>query len=252
MPHPLFFIHGWASTGAIWPDSLRQKHSQCYDAPNFPDFNCLSAAFLTFTEYHKQPITVIGWSLGGLLALQLAAAYPNRIYKIILVSSTARFTNEPGYTAGLSPAIVKRLAKQLNQDPRATQRNFYTLMFSSSEQDRIIPFLQNIAPRMASLHPHSLSKGLNFLLEADYRSILPKLQTPCAIIHGTADTICPVDAAHIWRKISLTPAYTCSPVQGIFRFILSLIPFLLCSRSVISNDLQKTSRPPIWKNVLLL
>lgn len=49
---------------------------------------------------------------------------------------------------------------------------------------------------MTSLHPHSLSKGLNFLLETDYRSILPKLQTPCAIIHGTADTICPVDAAH--------------------------------------------------------
>lgn len=83
--------------------------------------------------------------------MQLAAAYPNRIYKIILVNSTARFTNEPGYTAGLSPAIVKRLAKQLNQG----------------------------------------------------------------------------------RKISLTPAYTCSPVQGIFRFILSLIPFLLCSRSGI-------------------
>jgi pimeloyl-[acyl-carrier protein] methyl ester esterase len=192
----LFPIHGWATNAHIWQDTMQSEKTYYYNARQYPDFNHVSKTLADI--YHRQhnPITLIGWSLGGMLSLQLAAAYPDYIHNIVLVSSTAKFTSDASYAAGLSPAIVKRLAKKLTQDKWQTQLEFYQLMFSESERVQATHFTTTLAPQMADIDIQVLQSGLTFLLETDLRPILREITTPCTIIHGTEDTICPVSAAH--------------------------------------------------------
>lgn len=187
---PLFLIHGWATNAAIWPDWLTANSSCCYESPHYPDYSHLEESFLNVYQHYGRPLTIIGWSLGGMLALQLAAAYPEKIKKLILISSTPRFTMCENYTAGLAPSIVKNLARRIPKNKWQTQLDFYKLMFSDKEQLWENKFTLEMAPLLECIEIPTLQAGLRYLSEKDLRGILTSIQIPCHILHGTEDTIC--------------------------------------------------------------
>lgn len=187
----LFLIHGWATNATIWPEWLSTSKTCYYQSPDYPNYSELARAFLAHYNKYEQSVTLIGWSLGGMLALQLAAEYPDKINKLILFSATPRFTICENYSAGLAPAIVKNLARKLPKNQWQTQLDFYNLMFASQEQVTRETFTADLAPLLASLEMPALQGGLAYLLETDLRSLLPSIQIPCHIFHGTEDTICP-------------------------------------------------------------
>lgn len=220
MVSPLFIIHGWATNNHIWPDLYPRAHTCYYDAPQFPDFNHLVQTFLQFHAVtgHRRTV-LIGWSLGGMLALQLANHFPEHIAKVILISSTACFTVRENYPAGLSPAIVRRLSRKLSHGHRQALLDFYKLMFSPQELTTAQTFAATLAPLMDFPIP-SLIAGLDYLLKTDLRASLPDIPVPCHIIHGSADEICPPAAGqyladhlphavlHMLRAAGHIPFYT--------------------------------------------
>lgn len=203
----MFFIHGWAANSRVWHGVCFRPDAHYYDAPQFPDFNHLARSFLDFhNRLPKHQTILVGWSLGGMLALQLAHRFPARVAKIILLSSTCCFITRDNYGAGLAPAIVKRLGKKLRQDCRQTQLDFYKLMFSPAEQKAASTFFATLAPLMLKSSPECLAPGLDYLLSTDLRAILSDITVPCHIIHGSADEICPPAAgrhlaAHLPRAV---------------------------------------------------
>lgn len=192
----MFFIHGWASNSTVWPRELIKPATYVYDYERFPDYDHLDAAFCQAWSGQAVPMTVIGWSLGGMLALQLAAAYPERIGKLILIGSTAKFITSGDYTWGLSLSIVKNMNRKLANNSEKTLIEFYKLMFSANEQKASEQFISMIAPSMLNIHPDTLTTGLDYLMKTDLRSLLPSIKIPSLIIHGTKDAICPIDAAY--------------------------------------------------------
>lgn len=193
---PRFLIHGWATNATIWPNWLLSTKTCCYQSPHYPDYSKLVTAFLDHYDQHRQPIDLIGWSLGGMLALQLAAEHPDKINNLILISSTPRFTIGDDYFAGLPTSIVKNLARKLLKNPRQTQLDFYQLMFTTQEQVSNDTFIIEQAPLLANLETPTLQNGLNYLLETDLRFLLSSIQVPCHIFHGTEDGICPLEAGN--------------------------------------------------------
>lgn len=209
-----FLIHGWATTASIWPDWLITGNTHCYQSPQYPSYPQLVAAFTAYYEQQNEPLTVVGWSLGGMLALQLAADYPNKIKKLILFSSTPRFTTCENYTAGLAPSIVKNLGRKLLKNPWQTQLDFYHLMFSSHEQVNWETFTSHLAPAFAAIEMPALQSGLRYLSETDLRPLLPTIQTPCQILHGSEDTICPPAAAEYLASMLPNVTLTLLPGAG--------------------------------------
>lgn len=197
---PLLFIHGWASNAQVWQNAYRNQFTYYYDTPQFPDFIHLEETIKTLSERMAQPLTLVGWSLGGMLAMQIAASNPERIAKLILVSSTPCFITNETYAAGLASTIVKRLTKKLAQDKWQTQLDFYKLMFSATEQNYAVQYHRHMAPLLANLPYHTLASGLDYLLRTDLRTSLGQISVPCDIIHGTADMICPVAAGQYLAK----------------------------------------------------
>lgn len=144
-----------------------------------------------------KPIFLLGWSLGTLTALQVASLYPERIKGLILFSGTSRFTSYEQYLSGWHPRIVKQMKKQLQQDKEKTLTLFYEAMFSQSEQDKgqHHKFIDLAQREFQGDDTLSLMTGLDYLLERDYRSLLNEIKPPCLLIHGTEDTITPLEAS---------------------------------------------------------
>jgi pimeloyl-ACP methyl ester carboxylesterase len=104
----IFYLHGFASS----PESTKvryfsdrlQEHGVALECP---DFNAPSFRTLTITRMLEQlegriaragnaPVTLIGSSLGGTLAILAAAGWPARVTRVVLLAPAVMFA-KPGH-----------------------------------------------------------------------------------------------------------------------------------------------------------
>lgn len=140
-----------------------------------------------------------GWSLGSLVALQLAAQYPHRVVHLILCGATARFTvakTDPT-GSGWPRRVVERMKRNLQQDLPATLAAFYAAQFTEAEREAgyLAGFWSQAVRWEAKTNAANLALGLDYLMQTDQRGLLPRVTTPTLLIHGDCDAICPVAAA---------------------------------------------------------
>lgn len=186
----ILLINGWAADPSIWETVQPSEACLYYDVNQ----SSKQSDLLTNIKQNCPPqekLTVIGWSMGGLLALELAASCPEKIRDLILISSTACFVQKENYTAGLPRAIVRQLKRRIKRDTLNARRDFFQQMFTPAEKEVCTKFLQQ---EPALQETSSLLSGLDYLETCDLRPLLPKLQLPVQILHGSDDAICPVTA----------------------------------------------------------
>jgi pimeloyl-[acyl-carrier protein] methyl ester esterase len=183
------FLNGWGAEQSVWP--WRQTERGCC----YYDFGQgVNEAVQNFFIEHtaKERATLVGWSMGGLVALKLAALFPDKVERLVLLSSTARFTQTPGYDCGMPAVLVRNLARKVRRDPVQALTMFHKLMFVPGEEDECARFLRSSA---IVQDRQGLLSGLEYLEKTDVRLQLEKIKQPVLLIHGTADSICPWEAA---------------------------------------------------------
>ncbi|HTT42149.1 MAG TPA: alpha/beta fold hydrolase [Steroidobacteraceae bacterium] len=134
---------------------------------------------------------LLGWSLGGQFALDLAAAMPAPIERLVLVSTTPRFLAAPGWPFGTAPALLERLAARLQrEDPQAIEE-FLKLQVRGNNPRTAARVLQGLraAIRAGAAQPQALAHGLERLRQADLRPALSAVRMPALVIAGTHDRI---------------------------------------------------------------
>lgn len=115
MKKTLLIISGWAhSTNAIQPLGDRL-------ATHF-DVQLLSGATALTQQTLPQADAILTGSMGGLIAFE---QLPKRCQKLVLLSGTACFCKQPDYEHGTAPRILKRMQKQLDQDPHTLIQTFF-------------------------------------------------------------------------------------------------------------------------------
>ena len=189
----MLIIHGWGTDDRIWPEWLRNE-GYCY-SKNFPQFEDVEQEFLNYFSVKQNKVIVLGWSLGSMLALELANKHGDKIAGLTLVAPTAKFINSDDYQAGLPSSVLKNLQRKLIRNKLETQKNFYGLMFSKNEASLKDKFIDDLAPLFYDLDIDSLQKGLMYLKEQDLRFLLHDIKVPAVIISGTEDDICLPQAA---------------------------------------------------------
>jgi pimeloyl-[acyl-carrier protein] methyl ester esterase len=139
--------------------------------------------------------TVLGWSLGGMVALELARAHPQQVGALVLVATTPKFLAGDGWNHGMPPEVLDGFARGLATDYRATVQNFLALQALGDE--RAGAALRVLRARLASHgepDPRALATGLAILREADLRDDLPRLAKPALVIAGDRDRVTPPTA----------------------------------------------------------
>ncbi len=198
-PVPRVFLHGWGLHGGIWSETLAALPGT---APDLPGYGAVSAV----TPYTAEtladavaatlagPVHLIGWSLGGMVALALAARHPGKVAKLVLVGASPAFVQRHDWPHGLAPEVLADFADSLRQDYRATLLRFLSLQARGGDAARaVIGRLRETVFQRGEPEAATLAAGLGLLREVDLRAVAANVACPALVVHGAYDTLCPVD-----------------------------------------------------------
>lgn len=146
---------------------------------------------------------VVGWSLGGLVALQLAKKLTH-IKQLILLKATPCFVAQPDWP-GTSPDSFAAMSQLANDDMIQALQQFIFLQASAYSKPRVIfqQLLSYVTPVTASSRCALLS-WLTLLGQTDLRSLLSELTCPILAIFAEKDPL--IDFATAAMINSLNPA----------------------------------------------
>lgn len=213
---PLVMIHGWGMHSGVW-QPLIKRLSQKYmlylvDLPGMGNSRPIEPYHLynladEVAEVIPGVSDVVGWSLGGLVAQRIALNQPDRIRRLILVSTTPCFVSKAGWDSGIDPGDFEVFADKVNHDYKATMLQFLTLQCMQAKDRRAtIRQLRQSFETHPTPTQSTLQRALHVLLESDLREEIPDIRKPTLLIHGDRDTLTPVQAAH-WMMQQLPIAY---------------------------------------------
>ena len=175
----LFLIHGWGLGNLAWSDALPalQQRFKLHPLalPGYGDSH--SGPYPTFAETAVALADAIpagayvcGWSLGALLALQIAAQSPQRLAGLILVGATPSFTQRADWQLAQTSALLDTFRAAIEQDATATLQRFVALLNQGDAQARTIG--RALCRRLQSAplaDTNTLLAGLDWLRDVDLR-----------------------------------------------------------------------------------
>jgi pimeloyl-[acyl-carrier protein] methyl ester esterase len=150
------------------------------------------------TTCARQPGEVwVGWSLGGLEALALAAEQPRKegapsLSHLVLIASTARFCRDGEGWPGTEPAVLRGLQGRLRRDPAAALTGFHALCAGPETSPETVHARTTAS---LALDREGLTHGLDTLARRDVRPLLSQVPMPVLMLHGRDDRIIPSAAA---------------------------------------------------------
>ena len=168
-------------------------------ADNVSQMSTDAVSFIKALGVNK--VDLLGFSLGGFLAQEIAAYHPDLVNKVILAGSSARGDGEN---------LLKIVEEAFAKKDIADVRQF--LFFSPSEQSQAAgrEFIKRVTTRTIDRDPES---G-NEIFEAQAKAIvtwgatkdddefLKSIKKPVLIVQGSNDTMLPTDSSiHMYKVI---------------------------------------------------
>lgn len=217
----LVMLHGWAMHSGTWGSAAGRlaRHFRVHlvDLPGHgfsreSDFACVSVSraasekspsealerlIAAVEETLPDEAIVCGWSLGGQIAIELAARNPGKIRKLALVSTTPCFTRRGDWLYGAEAAMLQLFTINLKRDYRGTMNRFLTLQVrgaSGDTKDVLSQLRQNAFVR-GEPDEAALEAGLQILLSLDLRKKISEIDQFVLLLHGENDVITHPDAA---------------------------------------------------------
>jgi pimeloyl-[acyl-carrier protein] methyl ester esterase len=200
---PLCLLHGWALNSRVWDpvvDELQQSNRvMAIDLPGHgksvapEDGEYTVDSLAKIISQQLKPGTILaGWSLGGMIAINIAAKYPELVNKLILISSSPQFANSDSWEYGIKKSIIDSFANDLTTNYRETIHRFLAIqMFGCDNAKLIIRDLREKVFANGEPHIDSLSKGLQILKNCNLWKAASQIKCPTAVILGEKDTLIP-------------------------------------------------------------
>lgn len=134
-----------------------------------------------------------GWSLGGMLASQLAARRGERCCGLVTLASNACFVARAEWPTAMPQTDFDTFMSGCGQDVAATLKRFSLLCAQGAEQGRGLARLLNAAAPASGVH--SLLAGLKVLELLDNREALQRFRGPQLHLFAGNDALVPAQAA---------------------------------------------------------
>lgn len=193
---PVILIHGAGGSHLSWPATVRRMHGQrvlAVDLPGHGRSNGLGRN--SICEYVQSILELmdgigiykailVGHSMGGGIALNLALDYPDRVLGLGLIATNARLR--------VSQAILEGLAHQ------STSMKAIETIIDWSFGSQVEEPLRKLAARLlAETRPAVLRNDLLACNNFDVINRLSEIDKPTLIVCGTEDRMTPVRYSEI-------------------------------------------------------
>jgi pimeloyl-ACP methyl ester carboxylesterase len=143
-------------------------------------------------------IFLIGWSMGGCICLEAATTFYRRISKLVLISSTAKFTVSNDYLFGTYDDNIRAMILQFSRRPEQTLAHFFESVSDKFRNNQSV--LEKRVSEAMEINHDVLVHGLHYLIYIDVRSRLPKINFPVLAIHGKKDRVVPYGASEYLKS----------------------------------------------------
>ena len=200
----LALVHGWGMNARVF-DALAEMLAADFEvrALNLPGHggrdvlphDTLQSWADDLAQQLPERTTLLGWSLGGQVAMRAALDHPRKIARLILLASTPKFVVTEDWTCGMALADLQEFGAALVADPQATLRRFLSLQTRGmAGQKTLLQQLRQTLFTAPQTQAESLLSGLAMLHHTDLRAELPQLIQPALVVHGALDTLTPPGA----------------------------------------------------------
>ena len=214
-PNPnLTLIHGWAAESRVWESWVQEYFSPHYsiilvDLPGCGESdeitnnsNLLEDWLLAIEKVIPEKTHLLGWSLGGLIAQQIALRNPDKIQSLICLASTPRFTQNDGWKKSVSPKIINDFIQAVSIEAGKTLKQFWRLQLQGVSNSRSL--MKSLVEHMSQRSVPSLktlNQGLRLLKDMDNRQAIKNLNMPTLWLLGEHDPLIPQDIRESLPKL---------------------------------------------------
>ena len=211
----LTMLHGWGFNGVVWSgvrDALAERctlhivdfpgHGYSQGAP----ISTLSAMADAVANAMPKRTHLLGWSLGGQVALELARRHADRVDKLLLVATTPCFLQRENWPHAVSPAVLADFGARLAADASATIRRFLALqVLRLPNVHAAMTALEDAVMARGTVNPLALAASLKILATTDLRAHLRHINHATLVLQGDHDALTPEPAGR-WLASELPNA----------------------------------------------
>lgn len=207
---PLVLLHGWGMSSAIWQSWLPALESHFHviviDLPGLgrssfaaDESYSIDALAEQIWQHSRpllpQPAIWLGWSLGGIVAAQIAAKHPACSRGLITVATNPCFVQRPDWPEAMALETFEAFQALLVTHPLKTLNRFAMLQGQGDPDPRNL--LRTLKAVIAeSLGGASKLEASLALLGADYRPLFAGLSLPRLFLYAAEDALVPAAVAH--------------------------------------------------------
>lgn len=247
----LVLLHGWAASSEVWrpwlPRLRQRSNVTLLDLPGFgrsavqPELT-LDGLLAQLHGQVPEGAVMLGWSLGGMLAVAFTERYPERCSGLMTIAANPCFVARPEWPSGMSAAAFADFVAAATADPLAAHRRFQGLQARGGEDERtLLRWLRREFPQPSD--PSGARWGLQLLAELDVRSALRAWRGPALHIYGSRDALVP--AATAQATAQLVPDQWVMLLDGISHLPFASEPELLYHH--VARILSQSGRLLRWR-----
>jgi pimeloyl-ACP methyl ester carboxylesterase len=140
-----------------------------------------------------EPITLIGISMGGMIALRWAEMYPKEVHKVFTINSSASNLSRPNqrFNFGHWRVVLKYLLSRDIENNEWLILTITTNMLSDKKKQELAKYFKQV--QLA--HPVARKSSVNQLLAARSFEIYSKILVPTHVIYSLGDRLVDPDCS---------------------------------------------------------
>lgn len=246
----ILFIHGWGVNKKIWRQQLKffSKYYKVMsiDLPGHGKSSWKKVGLKEIVEDLNYVLgelkfdatTIVGSSLGGLVALKYYELFPRKIQRMIFVGVMPKFSKSDEYPHGLDIKKMRKLSEHLESDYPSIVNIFFRSLFTKQEREtRRFKWIQKFRRTDSVPMQKALLEYLDIMEMEDLREVLRGIKIPLQFINGREDEICDKATVEFLQKISPKSRFDFFEQCGHFPFLSKSYEF----NQVIEEFLEETT-----------
>lgn len=210
--YPLILLHGWGFSSQLWQPLIKTLHAQDCNAVyplDLPGFGtafhepCASLEQVLdgIVEQLPEKSVLCGWSLGGMLAVQIAARWPEKIAGLITIGSNLYFTSHADWP-GMPAADYQQFCQRFSMQPEKTWQRFLALQTRGDTDATRAAAALELSADYSVIEPTTAEKMLALLGTIDNRTVFASLAVPGLHVLAENDAITPVTIASLLENLN--------------------------------------------------
>jgi pimeloyl-ACP methyl ester carboxylesterase len=216
---PIVFVHGLGGQWQNWlqniPRAARERRVVALDLPGF-GLSSMPRGEITISGYGRLVDTlcerlglgrvdVVGNSMGGYIAAEVAIQFPERVDQLLLVSAagitSSAIAHAPVLTVGRAMTALVTWSAARHRHIAARPRSRHTVLQLVARHPSLLKADFAYEGFFKGAGKPGFEDALRACLDYDFRDRLPEIRVPTLIVWGEKDSILPVRDAQEFERL---------------------------------------------------